>query len=87
MFNILSHHGNENQNIPEIHLTPVRMAKIKKKPKNQKTNNNNNNNTPQVTADAGDYMIKEKHSPIVGVIASWYKHPGNQSGGSSENWT
>jgi hypothetical protein len=29
MFNILNHQGNENQNKPEIYLTPVRMAKIK----------------------------------------------------------
>ena len=31
MFNILSHHGNANQNNPEIHLIPFRMPKIKKK--------------------------------------------------------
>ena len=31
---------------------------------------------------------KEKHSSIVGGIASLYNHSGNQSGGgSSENWT
>jgi hypothetical protein len=29
MFNILNHQGNANQNNPEFHLTPVRMAKIK----------------------------------------------------------
>jgi hypothetical protein len=29
MFHILNHQGNANQNVPEIHLTPVRMAKIK----------------------------------------------------------
>jgi hypothetical protein len=28
---------------------------------------------------------KEKHSPIVGGIASWYNHCGNQCVGSSEN--
>jgi hypothetical protein len=28
-------------------------------------------------------MEKEEHSSIVGRIASWYNHPGNQSGGSS----
>jgi hypothetical protein len=28
---------------------------------------------------------KEEHSSIVGGIASWYNHSGNQSGGSSEN--
>jgi hypothetical protein len=40
-----------------------------------------------VTADAGKNVEKEKHSFIVGVIASLYNHSGNQSGGSSENWT
>jgi len=29
MFKILSHQGNANQNNPEIHLTPIRIAKIK----------------------------------------------------------
>jgi hypothetical protein len=38
-----------------------------------------------VTADAGEDVEKEVHSSIVGGIASWYKHSGNQSGGSSEN--
>jgi hypothetical protein len=28
-----------------------------------------------------------EHSSIVGGIASWYNYSGNQSGGSSENWT
>jgi hypothetical protein len=53
------------------HLTPVRMAKIKS----------------QVTADAGEDVEKEEHSSIACEIASWYNHSGNQSGGSSENWT
>jgi hypothetical protein len=54
-----------------FHLTPVRMAKIKN----------------QVTADAGEDVEKEGHSSITGGIASWYSYSGNQSGGSSENWT
>jgi hypothetical protein len=41
----------------------------------------------QVTADAGKDVEKEEHSSIVGGIASLYNHSGNQSGGSSENWT
>jgi hypothetical protein len=41
----------------------------------------------QVTADASEDMKKEGHSSIVGGIASWYKHSGNQFGNSSENWT
>ena len=41
----------------------------------------------QVTADAGVDVEKEEHSSIVGGIASLYNHSGNQSGGSSENWT
>ena len=51
--------------------TPVRVANIK----------------TQVTADDRKKMEKEEHSAIVGGIASWYKHSGNQSGNSSENWT
>ena len=54
-----------------FHLTPVRMAKIK----------------IQVTADTGKDVEKEEHSSIVGEMASLYNHSGNQSGGSSENWT
>jgi hypothetical protein len=38
-----------------------------------------------VTADAGKDVEKEEHSFIAGEIASWYKHSGNQFGGSSEN--
>jgi hypothetical protein len=41
----------------------------------------------QVTADAGKDLEKEEYYSIVGWIASWYTHSGNQSGGSSENWT
>ena len=55
-----------------FYLTPVRIAKIKKKPK--------------VTADAGEDVEKEEHSSI-GGIAGLYNHSGNPSGGSSENWT
>jgi hypothetical protein len=40
-----------------------------------------------VTADAGEDVEKEEHSSIVGGIANLYNHFGNQSGGSSENWT
>jgi hypothetical protein len=36
-----------------------------------------------VTADAGEDEEKEKHSSIVGRIASWYNNSGNQFGGSS----
>ena len=54
-----------------FYLTPVRVAKIK----------------IQVTADAGEYVVKDEHSSIAGGIASWYNHSQNQSGCSSENWT
>jgi hypothetical protein len=54
-----------------FYLIPVRLAKIK----------------TQVTADAGKDVEKEEHSSIVGGIASFYNHSGNQSGSSSENWT
>jgi hypothetical protein len=39
-----------------------------------------------VTADAGKVVEKEEHSSIVGGIASWYNHSGNQFDGSSVNW-
>ena len=51
-----------------FHLTPVRMAKIKK-------------------SDADEDVEKKEHSSIVCGIASLYNHSGNQSGGSSENWS
>ena len=37
----------------------------------------------QMTADTGKDVEKEEHSSIVGGIASWYNHSGNQSGSSS----
>jgi hypothetical protein len=37
-------------------------------------------------ADAGEH-VKKEHCSIVGGIESWYNYSGNQSGGSSENWT
>jgi hypothetical protein len=40
-----------------------------------------------MTADAGEDAEKKEHSSIAGDIASLYNHYGNQSGGSSENWT
>jgi hypothetical protein len=40
-----------------------------------------------MTADAGKDVEKEENSCIAGVIASLYNQSGNQSGGSSENWT
>jgi hypothetical protein len=40
-----------------------------------------------VTADADEDVENEEHSSIVGGITSLYNHSGNQSGGSSENWT
>jgi hypothetical protein len=54
-----------------FYLTPVRMAKIK------------NSDDSRCWRD----VEKEEHSSIAGGIASWYNHSGNQSGGSSENWT
>jgi hypothetical protein len=38
-----------------------------------------------VSAVAGEVVEKEEHSFIVGGIASWYNHYGNQFGGFSEN--
>jgi hypothetical protein len=41
--------------------------------------------TNQMTTDIGEDVEKKEHSSIVGRIANWYNHSGNQSGGSSEN--
>ena len=35
-----------------------------------------------MTADAGEDVKEEVQSSIAGEIASWYKHSGNQFGGS-----
>jgi hypothetical protein len=40
-----------------------------------------------VTADAGEDVEKEEYSSVVGDIASYYNHSGNQFDGSSGNWT
>jgi hypothetical protein len=40
-----------------------------------------------VTAHVGEDVEKKEHSSIAGGIAKWYNCSGNQSGGSSENWT
>jgi hypothetical protein len=71
MFDILNHQGNANQNNPAI-LPHTSQNGLRLK--------------TQMTADAGKDVEKEEHSSIVG-IASLYNHSGNQSGGSSENWT
>jgi hypothetical protein len=39
-----------------------------------------------VKEDAGKDVERKEHSSVVGRIASWYYHSGNQSGDSSENW-
>ena len=66
MFNILSLQGIANQNNPEIHLIPVRMAKIK----------------ISGDSRYWQECEEREHSSIVGGIESWYNHSGNQSGGS-----
>jgi hypothetical protein len=40
-----------------------------------------------MTADAGNDVEKEEHSSVIGDIASWYNHSGNQYGTSLGNWT
>ena len=40
-----------------------------------------------MTTDAIEDVEKGEHSSIVGGFVSLYNHSGNQSGGSSENWT
>jgi hypothetical protein len=64
--------NNNNSNIIlRLHLTPVRMAKIK----------------TQVTADVGEDVEKGEHSSTSGGIARRYNHSGNQLGSSSKTWT
>ena len=41
----------------------------------------------QETAGVGKDVEKEEHSSTAGGAVRWYNHCGNQSGGSSENWT
>ena len=71
MFNILNHQGNANQNNPESTSHQSEWLGSK----------------IQVTADAVKDVKNEEQSSIAVGIASWYNHCGNQSGGSSENWT
>ena len=70
MFNILSHQRNVNQNKSEI-LSPVRIAKIKKK--------------TQVIAHAGKDVKQEEYSSIAGGSGNLYNHFGNQFGVFSVN--
>jgi hypothetical protein len=66
----LSSHQGNANQNDSILYLPVRMAKIK----------------TQVTAQAGEYVEKEKHSSIVSGSANLYNHYGNQFGSFSENW-
>jgi hypothetical protein len=69
MFNILRHQGNANQNNLRSHLIPVKMAKIK---------NSGDSRCWRGCGERGTLLI-------VGGIASWYNHSGNQFGSFSEN--
>jgi hypothetical protein len=69
MYNIHSHHGNVNQNDPEIPPHTSQMAKMII------------SGDSRCWRGCGE----KEHSSIAGEIASWYNHFGNQSGGSSEN--
>jgi hypothetical protein len=52
------------------HITPIKMAKVKKN---------------QVTAHARETVENEEYSFVAGGVANWHNHSGNQSGSSSEN--
>jgi hypothetical protein len=39
-----------------------------------------------VTIHVGEDVEKEEHSSIVGDIANWYNHSGNQFGGLEIDW-
>jgi hypothetical protein len=71
MFNILLIREMQIKTTLRFHLTPVRTAKIK------------NSGDSRCWLGYGEREL----SSIVGGIASLYNHSGNQSGGSSENWT
>jgi hypothetical protein len=71
MFSILNHQGNEIKTTLRFTSHQSEWLRLK----------------IRVTADAGKDVEKEEHSSIVSKIASWYNHSGNQSDGSSENWT
>ena len=61
---------------------------VSKKTKSQKPKKINKvNKTTQETAGVGEDAEKEEHSSTAGGIVRWCNHYGNQSGGSSENWT
>jgi hypothetical protein len=72
MFSILNHHGKHKSKHP-WDSTSHQSEWLRSK--------------TQVTADSGEDVEKEEHSFIAGGIVSLYNHSGNQSGGSSENWT
>jgi hypothetical protein len=55
----------------KFHLTPIRMSKIKN------------------SGDIRCWRVFGKRGTLIHCwwIANWYNHSGNQSVGSSENWT
>jgi hypothetical protein len=66
MFNILSQQENANQNFSDIHLIPVRMAKIKTKQTKNRTKQNKQTTTTktQVTEHAVRDVDQREHSAI-----------------------
>jgi hypothetical protein len=71
----------------QIRRTVAKINKRKQNKTKQNKKTKQTKNKPQVTRDAAKDVEKEEHSSIVGGIARWYKHLGNLSGCSSENWT
>jgi hypothetical protein len=59
-------------------LSDQRNAKQKDSESLPYTNHNVLRSKPQVTLHVDKDVEKEEHSPIAGVIANWYNHPGNQ---------
>jgi hypothetical protein len=66
MFSILSDKGNANRNIAVIHLTPVKMAIIKKK----KTNAREDVERPFYTVGGNENWYSRNRNPCAGSSRS-----------------
>jgi hypothetical protein len=71
-FNILGHRQNTNQTYFEIHLTSVRMTKIKTKTKTKtKSFKKISNTTNKMTIDADENRAKDKHILSADRSSNW----------------
>jgi hypothetical protein len=82
--------GGRGRQISEFEASLVykvrsRTARAIRETLSQKKKKKSKKKKIQVTADTDKNVEKEGHSSIVGGVASWHNHSGNQSGSSSEN--